>query len=193
MRAKFYRVSWLTTLIASSILWILMWTLITVSRRSCSQVYLSSCQTLSLLTSLVWTHLLLTMDKVFGCFVGSDLLTIVRFEWFLVLLDNGGRRAVPETWVWIEERSSVGPGFNLNTRSPWRGHRNVAVEFGHSKETHSDIQNMMDMVIAEVISQLMLFTRMLVLTRPNTDVLDMCKRKWKQCWGSWTRKHLDWN
>ena len=34
-----------------------MWTLITVSKQSCSQVYLSSCHTLGLLTSLVWTNL----------------------------------------------------------------------------------------------------------------------------------------
>ena len=34
-----------------------MWTLIRVSKQSCSQVYLSSCHTLGLLTSLVWTNL----------------------------------------------------------------------------------------------------------------------------------------
>ena len=48
-------------------------------------------------TTGILNVVLLTMHKVFGCFVGSDLLTIVRFEWFLVLLDNGARRAVPET------------------------------------------------------------------------------------------------
>ena len=40
-----------------------MWTLITVSKQSCSQVYLSSCHTLGLLTSLVWTNLFNTSSR----------------------------------------------------------------------------------------------------------------------------------
>ena len=40
-------------------------------------------------TTGILNVVLLTMDKVFGCFVGSDLLIIVRFEWFLVLLMGG--------------------------------------------------------------------------------------------------------
>lgn len=59
------------------------------------------------------------------------------------------------------------------------------------KHTHSDIQNLMDVVMAQVISKLKMFTHMLELKWPNTGVLDMCKREWEQCWRSWRRKHLD--
>ena len=45
-----------------------------------------------------WNALLSCCSKmgVLKCFVVGALLTVLRFEWFLVLVDNGTRRRVAE-------------------------------------------------------------------------------------------------
>ena len=50
-------------------------------------------------TTGILNVVLLTMDKVFGCFVRSDLLTIVRYEWFLVNPIKGPSRLIGCTYI----------------------------------------------------------------------------------------------